>query len=118
MALIKNAAQMACPNCHAANPEGSPYCTRCGAPLVKTDHPVAGSESRFSTPHLKLDEPHFQDSFLTEGQDPILAKSTFERAMAIVISGETIEYIATANRSVGHLPDCVVATSKRIMVYK
>jgi hypothetical protein len=125
MALLKSAQQISCSNCNAANPWGSPYCARCGAqlgelhgPSALAPAPIIEAASRFSSPVLQEETPHFQDSFLSEGQDPMLAKSTFERAAGIMISGEAIEYVATANKAMGHTPDCVVATNKRIMLYK
>jgi len=45
-------------------------------------------------------------------------KQSYERASGILMAGEEIEYIAVAMRGgLGSYPDCIVATSKRLLVY-
>ena len=46
-------------------------------------------------------------------------QQAYARASEILTSGETLEYVAVANKgSLTHAPDCAVATNKRIMLYR
>lgn len=106
MAPLKLPLQVSCPNCQAGNLPGSPYCSRCGAPLVEV--PVG------PPPVIKPTTPPEDPikNLTKEGQDPILVRQTYDRASAIMTTGETIEYIAVSPRG------CVVATTKRLMLYR
>jgi hypothetical protein len=57
--------------------------------------------------------------FTSEGQDPTIVHQAHARASEILTTGETLLYVAIANKgSLTHAPDCVVATNKRIMLYR
>jgi hypothetical protein len=57
--------------------------------------------------------------FTTEGQDLAVVTQAYDRASQILTSGETIEYVAVANRgSLTHAPDVAVASNKRIMLFR
>jgi hypothetical protein len=115
VAPLKLPLQLSCPNCQHGNLPGSPYCGRCGAPLVD----VAPSTAPLGKPP---GAPALDDAItnsLGEGQDPGLVKQSYDRASAIMTSGEKIGYIAVAGRAaLGHAPDCVVTTNKRLLVYR
>jgi len=94
---------------------GSPYCSGCGAPLENVAAVAAPVGVSATVPE---GETYFQ-TFLAEGQDPALVKQSYERATSILMAGEAIEYIAIAMRGgLGTFPDCVVATNKRLMLYR
>ncbi len=112
MAPLKLPFQVSCPNCQAGSLPQSPYCSRCGAPLVEAS---AGSPAVIK-PVGPLEDPIRK--LINEGQDPVLVKQIYDRALAIMTTDETIEYVSIAGRGgIGHTPDCVVATSKRVMLY-
>jgi hypothetical protein len=112
VAPLKIPLQVTCPNCQTGNLPGSPYCSRCGAPMDPQGQP-----SRFSTGGLRSQEADFAKTFTSEGQDPALAKQVHDKASQILTNGEQIEYIATGNRvTVGAMPECAVATNKRLIV--
>jgi hypothetical protein len=57
--------------------------------------------------------------FLNEGQDAALVRQSYERATTILTTDEKIEYVATATRAgLTHAPDCVVATNKRVILFR
>lgn len=131
MAPLKIPLQVICPNCQLGNLPGSPYCSGCGAPLggaltspgqssTTKSGPITESNlNRFSTGDLLSADSILLKKLCSDGQDSTLAKQAYERASQILVGGEEIKYIAIANKPmVGSIPDCVVATSKRVLVYK
>ncbi|MEO8288364.1 MAG: PH domain-containing protein [Chloroflexota bacterium] len=115
MAPLKIPLQVSCPNCQAGNLPGSPYCSRCGAPL--SDAALAAAGPRPVIVAAPPEDP--LKKLVTEGQDPVLVKQSYERASAILTTGEVIEYVAIAGKgNITHAPDCAVATNKRLMLYK
>ena len=115
MASLKIPLQIICPNCQQGNFPGSPYCNGCGAPLSE----VPPGTTAISKAEVYANEIDAINRFLSEGQDRALVKQSYERAFAILTSGESIEYIAVAGRAnLGHAPDCVVATTKRIILLR
>ncbi len=114
MAALKIPLQVSCPNCQAGNLPGSPYCGRCGAPLegIAAGSPPAG-------PSVSAGAADPMKRFAAEGQDPVVVQLAYARASDILTTGETIEYVAVANKgSLTHAPDCAVATNKRIILYR
>lgn len=111
MPPIKTTAQVQCRNCQSSNQPGSPYCSRCGAPIDQTaaQMPVTAPVTS-SVDHVVR--------FSADGQDRALVKQTYDRAVAILTQGETIDYIATGRGGLGHAPDCAVATDKRVMLFR
>jgi hypothetical protein len=115
VASLKIPLQIICPNCQQGNLPGSPYCSGCGAPLSEVPPGIAST----SRPDVYANEAEAIGRFLNEGQDKGLVKQSYERAIAILTTGESIEYIAVAGRmNLAHPPDCVVATSKRIILLR
>jgi hypothetical protein len=56
---------------------------------------------------------------LAEEQDATSVTQILDRAPQLLTFGEEIEYIATANKNVaGLVPDCVVATDRRLIDYR
>ncbi|MBF6612545.1 MAG: PH domain-containing protein [Chloroflexi bacterium] len=116
MAASKMVPQVICPNCRTANVHGSPYCSRCGAPLSNLPTTPAPAVAEAAPPDAQND---ILRKFLSEEQDEILVRQIYLKASGIMTHGEEIEYIATANKSmVGSAPACVVATNKRLIDYK
>jgi hypothetical protein len=106
--------QVQCRNCRAGNLPGSPYCSRCGAPVGGVD-PTGRSTHNFTSSMAPVD-PVVR--FSTDGQDRALVKQTYDRASGLLTQGEHIEYIAIARGGLGHAPGCAVATNKRVMLFK
>ncbi len=116
MASSKMVSQVICPNCRTANVHGSPYCSRCGAPLSSLPAALASASVEAAPPDAQND---LLKKFLNEEQDEALVRQIYLKASGIMTHGEEIEYIATANKSmVGSAPACVVATNKRLIDYK
>ncbi|MGA7730184.1 MAG: SHOCT domain-containing protein [Chloroflexia bacterium] len=107
--------QIQCQNCRAGNLPGSPYCSRCGAPLGGADNPSGRSNHGFTSSVAPVDPV---ERFGTDGQDRSLVKQTYSRASGLLTQGEQIEYIAVARGGLAHAPDCAVATNKRVMLFK
>lgn len=106
--------QVQCINCRAGNLPGSPYCSRCGAPIAD-NAPVMMPAVSFPGSASQVDPV---SRFSADGQDKALVKQTYERASAILTEGEAIEYIATGRGGLTHSGDCVVATNKRVMMFR
>ncbi len=114
MAAAKVVWQVICPTCSNGAPQGSPYCDKCGTSL--SNIPAVQIESKT----MQIATPdHVLKKFLNEEQDPALVRQIYEKALQIMVEGEEIEYIATANKTmVGISFDCVVATNRRLIDYK
>src|SRR5215218_1364156 len=121
MAPIKNTVQVQCRNCQAGNQPGSPHCNRCGAPMADVGpSTIQQDQASSQVAHVVQAGPVGDPvvRFSGDGQDRALVKQTYERAKAILTQDESIEYIATAKGGLGHAPDCVVATNKRVMHFR
>ena len=118
MTLIKAPFQTVCANCSVSNPLGAPYCSRCGAPIGKSPHPQPATSkiSSKAAPASSYAEPYMR--FVTDDQDATLVKQIYEKASIIMMNEEEVEYIGVGHKGVGHTPDCVVATSKRCILYR
>ena len=80
---------------------------------------MAGAPSAGTVPVSGASAGDPMRRFTAEGQDPALVQQAYARASEILTSGETLEYVAVANKgSLTHAPDCAVATNKRIMLYR
>ncbi len=111
MVPSKSVPRMICPNCGMSYMEGSPYCRRCGQLLNDVAPTLDQPEAALSSEALA--------AFLTEDQDVDSVRQILQRASQILTYKEEIEYIATANKTVaGLVPDCMIATDKRLINYK
>ncbi len=115
MAPAKMQSQVQCHNCQAGNLVGSPYCSRCGAPLGDS---APTAEHRAPNPAVIAVNMDPVVRFSPDGQDRALVKQTYERATPILTQGESVEYVATGKGGLAHAPDCAVITNKRVMLFR
>ncbi len=111
MVASKVVSRKVCPNCSMSNLEGSPYCSRCGAPLGQVAVAPFQPQPMQVIGAIK--------NFLDEEQDAGLVSQIYQKVVQIMTYGEEIEYIATASKTMaGFVPDCAVATNRRLINYK
>jgi hypothetical protein len=111
MVASKVISRKVCPNCSMSNLEGSPYCSQCGAPMSQVAVAPMQPQPMEAIDAIK--------NFLNEEQDAGLVGQIYQKALQIMEYGEEIEYIATANKTMaGFVPNCVVATNRRLIDYK
>src|SRR6476659_6125975 len=105
MVTSKPVSRMICPNCRMPYVAGSPYCKECGTPLIG---PATAPGAATAAPAGKS-----LDRFLIDGQDALSVNQILDKVSQILVFGEEIEYIATANKNVaGFVADCVLATDR------
>ncbi|MBF6613443.1 MAG: PH domain-containing protein [Chloroflexi bacterium] len=117
MAPLKIPLQVYCPSCKAGNRTGSPYCSRCGAPLSNVTATQSQSGEPISAKVPASPEP--SPGVYNDGQDPSAARQAYDKASKLLMDGEEIKYVAVASKGgVGHAAECAVATNKRLIVFK
>lgn len=117
MAPLKIPLQVYCPSCKVGNRTGSPYCSRCGAPLSNVTTTQAQSGEPISAKVPASPEP--SPGVYNDGQDPSAARQAYDKASKLLMDGEEIKYVAVASKGgVGHAAECAVATNKRLIVFK
>lgn len=58
------------------------------------------------------------DRFLSDQQDPVVAKQVYDRVTDILTRDEQIQYIAVQKPLLSMTPDAVVLTNRRLIIYR